>query len=168
MLLQSPIVRAKTSHYTSQFWQCYYNSLFKVRRSFQRSLRAITIVYSLRCYGKHCFHGNRENLNNSFIWSRTKLIFGKNVPWQNSCCQRDPYAKYELCQTWDERVIKFFLCCYGEDVYHSNGHRNGVINTWLFSHLIFVANINFVQLQMNELLRLFPVAMETMFTIAMM
>ena len=79
------------------------------------------------------------------------LIFGKNVPWQNSCCIRDPCAKYELCQNWDERVIKFFLCCHGEDIYQSNGHGNGVSNK--LSQLIFAANINFVLLQMSETLR---------------
>ena len=47
------------------------------------------------------------------------LIFGKNVPWQNSCCQRDPCAKYELCQTKDERetAVKFFPRCRNEKVY---------------------------------------------------
>ena len=34
----------------------------------------------------------------------------------------------------------------------------------LLSQLIFIANINFVQLQMNDFLRFFSVSMETMFT----
>ena len=38
-----------------------------------------------------------------------KVNIGKNVFWQNSCCKRDPCAKYELCQNWDERVIKFLV-----------------------------------------------------------
>ena len=116
----------------------------------------IIVVYLLQCNGKHCFNGNSENLANSFISSRTKLIFGTNVPWQNSCCQKDPCVKYELCQTWDERVIQFFVCCHGEDIYHSNSHRNSASKKLILSQLIFVANINFFRFQMNELLRLSP------------
>ena len=26
---------------------------------------------------------------------------------------------YEPCPTWDERVVKFFLCCHGEDICHN-------------------------------------------------
>ena len=50
-------------------------------------------------------------------------------------------------------LLSIFLCWHGEDIYHSNGHRNGASNKQLLSQLIFVAKINFVQLQMDELLR---------------
>ena len=39
----------------------------------QRSIRAITIDYLLRCSDKHCFHGNKENVDNLFIWNRKKI-----------------------------------------------------------------------------------------------
>ena len=50
-------------------------------------------------------------------------------------------------------LLSVFLCCHGKEIYNSDSHRNGVRNRQPFSQLIFVVNITFVLLQMNELLR---------------